>query len=350
MKNLYKTALVAMTLLSAPAMADKTGVSFEHKDWELACDNTLTCRAAGYAKEEGEGGSVLLSRDAGPDIAPTGEVILADTDADKAAPVTKLTLWINGRAVGDLAAVKDEAWQLSASQTQAVIRAVKGSAKVEFRGGAAPFILSGEGASAVMLKMDEVQGRIGTPGALTKKGYKPESSVLPAVPAPVIQAASVSKSPTRPLTAAETALFKPKMRVTLKGNDYCDRQQPSDERKDDAEDDRLSMTPLDDSHVLVSALCWRAAYNEGYGYWVTDTKLSEPPVLVTDSGSEYDKGVITMAQKGRGIGDCWSSASWVWDGKAFRQSHIATTGMCRYIRGGGTWDLPTLVTEVKAAR
>jgi hypothetical protein len=43
-----------------------------------------------------------------------------------------------------------------------------------------------------------------------------------------------------------------------------------------------------------------------------------------------------------------SQESWVWDGKVFRKSYDGGTGMCRYIHAGGTWDLPTLVTDVKA--
>jgi hypothetical protein len=34
---------------------------------------------------------------------------------------------------------------------------------VEFKGGAKPFELSGDGATAVLLKMDDVQGRLDTP-------------------------------------------------------------------------------------------------------------------------------------------------------------------------------------------
>jgi hypothetical protein len=37
----------------------------------------------------------------------------------------------------------------------------------------------------------------------------------------------------------------------------------------------------------------------------------------------------------------------VWDGKAFTQSSESTTGMCRYVRAGGTWDLPSFVAQVK---
>jgi hypothetical protein len=43
-KELWRGVL-ALAVLSLPALA-KTGVSFSHKDWEVVCDNTLTCRAA----------------------------------------------------------------------------------------------------------------------------------------------------------------------------------------------------------------------------------------------------------------------------------------------------------------
>ena len=80
-KELWRGVL-ALAVLSLPALA-KTGVSFSHKDWEVVCDNTLTCRAAGYSAEEGSGGSVLLTRQAGAGTAVSGELMLAEvTDSD----------------------------------------------------------------------------------------------------------------------------------------------------------------------------------------------------------------------------------------------------------------------------
>lgn len=219
-----------------------------------------------------------------------------------------------------------------------------------FKGGPAPFVLSSDGAYAVLLKMDDAQGRIGTPGALTKKGDKPESSVMPPLPAPVIHAAAVSKDKSRPLTTTELAAIKPRLLATLKGDDQCENLQSPQANGSDMEGDEPAVTPLDAGHVLISSLCWRAAYNEGHGYWVTDSKMTETPVLVTVSGVDYSDGTNELVQKGRGIADCVSTASWVWDGTAFRQSSEANTGMCRYIRAGGTWDLPSYVADVKPAK
>ena len=346
MKNGVRTGLLALTILSAPLMAQESGASFSHKDWEVVCDNTLTCRAAGYSSEEGTGGSVLLTRQAGAGTAVSGKVMLSEIDAESDAQVPRLTLWINDQTVGEVKSGKDGDGLLSDKQSRDIIAAVKGSGKVEFKGGPDPFVLSGEGAYAVLMKMDDVQGRIGTPGALTKKGDKPESSVKAAVPAPIIHQVKTDKAQERPLTAPELAVLKPKLLETLSEDDWCDRIQPSEEQ----EAETISLTPLYNAHSLISALCWRAAYNEGYGYWVVDSKLAGKPELITVSGSDYGDGVIFMSQKGRGLGDCWGSARWVWDGETFRKSREATTGMCRYLRLGGTWDLPTWVTDVKPAK
>ncbi|MFK3708939.1 DUF1176 domain-containing protein [Leclercia adecarboxylata] len=344
MKNGFQTGLLALAILSAPVIAQQSGVSFSHKDWEVACDNTLTCRAAGYSSEEGTGGSVLLTRHAGANTAVSGELMLAELEEGD-VPTNKLTLWINDQPAGEVKPGK-ESWTLSARQVQGIIAAVKGSGKVEFKGGSDPFVLSGEGAYAVLLKMDDVQGRLGTPGALTKKGDKPESSVRATIPAPVIHQVKPVKSQERPLTAPELAVLQPKLLETLSEDYMCDRIQPLEEQEAEV----ISLTPLDNAHSLISALCWRAAYNEGYGYWVVDSKLEGKPVLITESGSDYGEGVISMSQKGRGIGDCWAMASWVWNGETFRKSRLATTGMCRNLHLGGTWDLPTWVTDVKPVK
>ena len=58
-----KTLLLAALPLAALAF-DDNGSYFEHKDWEIACDNTGTCRAAGYqAGYEAQAISLLLVRD-----------------------------------------------------------------------------------------------------------------------------------------------------------------------------------------------------------------------------------------------------------------------------------------------
>ena len=71
-------------IFAAPITAEKTiassqstalqGLYFQHQDWELACDNTGTCRAAGYQSDDDfeQPISMLLTRQAGAKSAVQG--------------------------------------------------------------------------------------------------------------------------------------------------------------------------------------------------------------------------------------------------------------------------------------
>ena len=143
------TLLAVHGLLAAlPAIAAvQAPTTFSHFDWELACDNTRTCRAVGYQAGDAEPGvSVLLTRAAGP-----------GAHAGRPAPLGEVTPGV-GSAAG----------KLSAAQTSALLAAVLGKTAVTSTDGKTDWQLSGNGANAVLLKVDEFQGRIGTPGALVR--------------------------------------------------------------------------------------------------------------------------------------------------------------------------------------
>ncbi|SFO01516.1 Protein of unknown function [Formivibrio citricus] len=345
---------LALMLMSLGASAAQpSGLSFSHKDWEIACDNTRTCRAAGYHSEGGEEESlpvsVLLTREAGPTQPVTGELMLGnygDEDAIKKLPATfKLAMRINGRFIGEIP-VDALSAKLSASQVAALTAALARTSKIEWSYGEYRWRLSDQGAAAVFLKMDEFQGRIGTPGALLKKGKLPESKALPPLPAPIVNAAKLAKP--RPEdrqleTGKSKALIK--ALATAAGNEECGRL-----TNQETEEPKLTVVRLNANKLLVSTTCWLAAYNIGHGFWVINDKPPYQPVLVTTSGSDHGNGNITASHKGRGLGDCWSSDEWDWNGTQFVHTQSSTTGMCRLITLGGTWQLPTLVTDVRPAQ
>ncbi|MDR1890161.1 MAG: DUF1176 domain-containing protein [Zoogloeaceae bacterium] len=329
----------AILCASTLAVAEEHGVYFAYKDWEIVCDNTLTCRMAGYDRSDNASGSVLFTRSAGPGTPLDGKMMLADDD-NGSPPV--LTLWIDGQSLGELNKGQDDVYPLTPPQTRALLAALKGVGKITFKGGKPPFVLSGAGASAVMLKMDAVQGRIGTPGALIRTGEKPENSARPALPAPVIHAAKVSDALPRPLTAPELATLKPRLLQTL-DKEMCDVWNPE---RMEGEEPALTLTPLDAEHALISTLCWSAAYNMGNVYWIIDRALKKAPEQIGLEANHYQKGVLSNWHKGRGIGDCWRKESWVWDGREFRQSEITGSVGCH---GIPAWRFPMFVTEVKPA-
>ena len=337
--------LAASATAGAYPRSDLPSTTFSHKDWEVACDNTRTCRAAGYHEEDdGPNATILLTRAGGPNQPVKVELQLADDERHPAPD--QLAMSIDGRALGIVRTdPKSSILTLTEAQVRALLSALLKDGRIAWTGKGTTWTVSTAGVNAVLLKMDEFQGRLETPGALVRKGSKPESNVLPPLPAPEIQAGPVSqdKNPIK-LTPAQTREIKTALRKTVKEGD-C-------ELLDSASDTagKLEVRPLTKDKLLASHTCWIAAYNTGDGYWIVDTKPPYSAILVTTSATDYDDGVITSFQKGRGIADCVATATWTWDGRTFAQTSDKTSGMCRQIMPGGAWDLPTLVTSVRKSR
>lgn len=333
------------SLAHAYPRSDLPSIRFDHKDWELVCDNTRTCRAAGYSAEgEDNRISILLTRRAGPNELVTVEVQPATFDDGNgtATPPATLTMAIDGRGLGPVRLDSDTGiGKLSADQVRDLLPALLKDTAITWSGAGHTWKLSTAGSTAVLLKMDEFQGRVSTPGALARKGSNPEGGVLPPLPKPVIDAARV------PPGDPSVTLAAPQMRNLLSelravSGDDCG--QLAAYGKDG---NTLSLSRLTAGKLLVEYTCAQGAYNTANGFWVVNATAPYTPVLVTDFGSEYTDGIVTAAQRGRGIADCMSFEEWVWDGRTFTQSRSVSTGMCRAIARGGTWDLRTIVTQVR---
>ena len=339
-----KLAMLGLALVisqSAQATQIPEAVNFTYKDWDLTCDNTLTCRAAGYSSdEEDPAATVLLSREAGASTPIINEVMLADYDSetDDQSALGTPQLLIDNKSQGPLFAIKGDSWRMSDSQFLAFKQALQRDSTISFKDNAHEYIFSGAGSSAVLLKMDDVQGRIGTPDALIKKGTDSEAGVKPPVAIPVIIKASVVDTHSHDMTPQQTALIKPRILALNGAVNDCD---------DELLDETWQIARLNGEQSLLTVPCWRAAYNSGDMYFVINNEMNTSPVMVTDSATDYEDGILSFSMKGRGLGDCWSYQQWVWDGKQFVPSSSGNTGRCRLIRAGGSWDIPQLVTRVE---
>lgn len=153
-------AVLPATALAAPPQ----GFYQNYQDWDIACDNTGTCRLAGYQADETETPvSILFIRKAGANAAVAGEVSLLpfhDDEAQLASIATRNELVLNGKSLGKLALNKKGTGKLSSAQTNALLEALKKESKISIRSGKYEWHLSDKGAAAAMLKADEFQGRL----------------------------------------------------------------------------------------------------------------------------------------------------------------------------------------------
>lgn len=320
--------------LAVPALqawsADKEPVAFTHKDWGLQCDNTRACHAVGYQAESGDSEpvSIRLGRQAGP-----GTPVLVDlqVSTEKATPPS-LNLKVGKLSLSGLTG---EIPRIPASQVAPLLQELQKNEEAIVTAGKDRWVLSLAGANAVLLKMDEAQGRAGTPGALVKRGTQAESSVPAPVPAPIINAV-------RPLPArkGDAALAKPLLAAidAKEVSERCngDAPQPAD----------VQVHRLTDRKVLLSIPCAMGAYNFGGLNWLANDRPPYQPQLL-DAEGEFDAadGSIRSSMKGRGIGDCWSLEEWHFDGRSFVLTGQSGDSMCRGF-AGGAWQLPAYTAKV----
>ncbi|MGO1282914.1 MAG: DUF1176 domain-containing protein [Psychrobacter sp.] len=377
-------ALMTISLLSLPAVASDAygdpfeGWGFVKDDWQMVCDNTLTCRAAGYSEEGAGSGPVSILMVAEPKKAlPKVYVDFIHSDdefyqssSDDSLDVSignessHTELWLNDKNYGVINSRSDDdsRYMLDENQTKQLLRHARLNTTIEVRVGSHRWTVSDKGMGAVLLKLDDVQGRVGTPIALVSKNHASKQTPKSAKPIPVINKAfAYSDEDNKQLSAARLSYFENNIDKWVNINDPllvgseekmgdCELVNPKTEAYQRMAEYGSSMLgwdfiPVDDDHTLASHGCWMGAYNAAGGYWLIDHENPRNPPLITTAGNGYHDGEIWAVHKDRGLGDCWNKQVWVWNGETFAKSEDSSSGMCRGF-AGGAWDLPSYVSEV----
>ena len=336
--------VLLLTLLPVAAMATSIkAIGENYQDWDLVCDNTGTCRMAGYQDESSDPVSILFTRAAGQNAAVEGKfTILPFGEADRDVQVGQdIEIWLNGKSLGTVKHISDDAPdKLTEEQTKALLSGLKKESEIRLTYGKTTLKVSDKGAAAAMLKMDEFQQRLNTPSALIRQGQEKHAVLAPQA-APKVEAVSVNNRKTIELKRGEKQ-FNHVLALLRKANS-CDDE--------DITSQDITLYPLTQNKVLAEALCVRGAYQGTNYYAVLDNKLSKVEQVLAEqyNRAEYDEkqgyAFVRGTYKGRGVGDCWSSQDAVWNGKIFIRTSEWTTGSCKGFPGGA-WQLPTFVSDI----
>ena len=336
--------VLLLALLPVVAMATSIKGIGNYQDWDLVCDNTGTCRMAGYQDESSDPVSILFTRAAGENAAVEGKfTILPFGEADRDVQVGQdIEIWLNGKSLGKVKHISDDAPdKLTEEQTKALLSGLKKESEIRLTYGKTTLKVSDKGAAAAMLKMDEFQQRLNTPSALIRQGQEKHAVLAPKVE-PKIDAVSVNNRKTIELKRGEKQ-FNHVLALLRKAHDGC--------VDEDLESQDITIYPLTQNKVLAEALCARAAYQYTNYYAVLDDKLSKVEQVLADQYNEagYDEkqgyAFVRGIYKGRVIGDCWNSEDAVWNGKIFIRTSEWTTGSCKGFTGGA-WQLPIFVSDI----
>ena len=336
--------VLLLTLLPVAAMATSIkAIGENYQDWDLVCDNTGTCRMAGYQDESSDPVTILFTRAAGENAAVEGKfTILPFGEADRDVQVGQdIEIWLNGKSLGTVKHISDDAPdKLTEEQTKALLSGLKKESEIRLTYGKTTLKVSDKGAAAAMLKMDEFQQRLNTPSALIRQGKEKHAVLVPQA-APKIKVVSVNNRKTTELKRGKKQ-FNHVLALLRKAN-ICDDE--------DITSQDITLYPLTQNKVLAEALCDKSAYQSTNYYAVLDDKLSNVEQVLADQYNEagYDEkqgySFVRGTYKARGIGDCWSGDDAVWNGKIFIRTSEWTTGSCKGFTGGA-WQLPTFVSDI----
>ena len=342
MKKYLLLALLPLTAMAASTSIKGMG---NYQDWDLVCDNTGTCRMAGY--QEGDGSehpvSILFTRAAGENAVVEGKLTILPLGDDRDIQVGQdIEIWLNGKSLGKVKHISDDVPdKLTEEQTKALLSGLKKESEIRLTYGKTTLKVSDKGAAAAMLKMDEFQQRLNTPSALIRKGQE-KHAVLAPQPAPKIEVVSVNNRKTTELKRGEKQ-YDNVLALLRKAHDGC--------VDEDLESQDITIYPLTHNKVLAEALCFKGAYQGTNYYAVLDDKLSKVEQVLAEQYNEagYDEkqgyAFVRGSYKGRALGDCLAGQDAVWNGKIFIRTSEWTTGSCKGLPGG-TWQLPIFVSNV----
>ena len=338
--------VLLLTLLPVAAMATSIqGIGENYQDWDLVCDNTGTCRMAGYQDESSDPVSILFTRAAGENAAVEGKfTILPFGEADRDVQVGQdIEIWLNGKSLGTVKHISDDAPdKLAEEQTKALLSGLKKESEIRLTYGKTTLKVSDKSAAAAMLKMDEFQQRLNTPSALIRQGQEKHAVLAPQA-APKVEAVSVNNRKTIELKRGEKQ-FNHVLALLRKAHDGC--------VDEDLESQDITIYPLTQNKVLAEALCFKGAYQSTNYYAVLDDKLSKVEQVLAEQYNEvgYDKkqgyAFVRGSYKGRALGDCWAGQEAVWNGKTFIRTEEHTSGSCKGFAGGAWGGLPIFVSEI----
>jgi hypothetical protein len=309
-------------------------VSETFKDWTVVCDNTRVCAAFGYSEMPGAA-YVTIERQAGADgRLQAGIAVVNNDEQPYHGP---WTVKVDGKVLPGLDKVVfsqgewTDTFGLEGEAAHRLAEAVRDARSLTLeRPGAAPLAIVLSGSSASLRFIDEQQGRVGLSDALVAKGTGSPLSAPPAPERPVIQAAASPAQARLPTTP-------PPAIANLGKDEDCDTL-------GSAEDYPPIKVRLGDNLILWGGICSTGAYNGSYKFFTTDDRggavqaLTFPyapgaqekdTVYVTNADFDAETLTMTAFEKGRGIGDCGSIVTWVWDGRAFVLSHQDIMPECR---------------------
>lgn len=325
--------MLTLALLAAAQAAPAPSEVKTFGDWAVACDNLRACEATSLMPGEelpDDLPQVSIARGSGPagalsvEIVPNAEYrgvwrIEVDGKLVSNGTLAGPSIIVRGTTAGQLvdAMLKGQAMTTRAGDGKVLSQA------------------SLKGISASLRYFDAGQGRAGTVTALVAKGPMAATAVPAAPPAPQVRFV-------RP--AGKPEVIGATLRAAMNKQSDCDSVYEGGE----GEKPKVETHALGGGKTLALLPCGSGAYNFSTVPYVIERGKavvarfdhvpgwteSEGIATLVNAGWEPDKAELSSYLKGRGVGDCGSAETFVWDGTMFRLVEMRAMGECR---GSANW-------------
>ena len=325
--------LAILTLAAAMATAPRPGDLKSFGDWTVGCDNGRACMAVSLMEmESGENQlTVEINRDALPQA--VAQIRIPNIELEE--PGAPVHILLDTGRVAATALLPKEGGPLSLKADAALIAKLANAQRVSLRDDKRRSLgtASLKGLTLALDYIDKQQGRTGTVTALVRRGTKPDSSVPKAPALPIIQAQEKAPAETQILPVGDV--------ISLQKRTGCDaRGEPPRP---------LEMRRLDGRNWLPLLPCGSSPYNIVTAPILISSKwfgkgrrmkiaefdilpgLGQADGLPLVSNAVWDAmaGELASFAKGRGLGDCGSAETYIWDGRRFRLVTQVAMAECR---------------------
>jgi hypothetical protein len=360
-RSIRHFGLVLLVAMLAPFVAQAatlgTVASRAFQGWTATCNNLGTCVLIG-TDETDAFFYLRIARAAGATAEVSAKVVLAVQEPlAAAAPDVSLTAVTNDkakRALGPFPTKPDAdrttfpAEIGAGAASLALVDAIRNADRLDYRLANKAGTLDLKGLSAALRWIDAQQGRAGTPTALVAKGMTPIGQVPNSPPPPVVAAAPAGSARELNLSSPPKAVLAAAAAVS-----DCDQETVAAHQGAQAWQLRPNL-------ILYALPCSNGAYNFMSVLFTADAKggsvapqtlplaagddRSGLGNLITNGTFDPQSLVLTDFSKGRGVGDCGETRSWLWTGKGFALLSADRLDSCP---GALSDDWPNVFTAVR---
>ncbi|MEY5008557.1 MAG: hypothetical protein RL764_1873 [Pseudomonadota bacterium] len=323
--------LLLLTLAMGVATPPKPGELRSFEDWSVGCDNGRSCTAVSLMEVETNENQLTLQIVRSG--APNAPAQLRIPNIEQRTPNMRVALVRNDATVLAQATLPPEGQTLTISLDTALAHGLAKGRFVTLQGPMGERLgrASLRGVQAALQFVDAQQGRTNSVTALASPGPAPVTSLSPPPPLPAIVPTRPPRAEAFDLSAADVEGLQARTGCELTDQPALPARAVRIDRRT-----WLALLPcsLGSYNIVTSPILITgsgkgrrmkpAEFDFGPGFSQTD---GVP--LLSNATWDAQKGELASFSKGRGLGDCGSAETYVWDGRRFRLTYQIAMAECR---------------------